>query len=57
MDRSFDSIKTSDVKEFIRRLKEEFNSYYVFTECDETVKENLKMIWKQIDKLAGEKLK
>lgn len=44
------SIKTEDVKEFIRRLKEEVTKGCMGTSA------NCYLIKKEIDKLAGEKL-
>ena len=44
-----DSIDTRDVKEFIKRLKEEIKDYLVPLG-------NREILLKEIDKLAGEKL-
>jgi len=44
-----------DVKEFIRLLKERFE--YLDNEVGEICENDRYMIWNEIDKLAGEKLK
>lgn len=51
LQRDYDFIQIKDVKEFIKRLKEEFKTPYG------TIETTTKDVFEIIDKLAGDKLK